>query len=185
SRTVWNWLNKNAGGVQALLALALVVLTGVYAVLTYNIAKANQEMVRASQDTVKEAARQRRGAVRPLIMFDLAEIQDDLSSDQTAQSAMEFHLTITNRGVGPAIHLSARSESQDKRDLYRLVGQTKPFVLEPGASATVDFSWHRPRPQRAVLQMTPEDELKVLQSKPRRMIPYTYWQRRWQEDVGL
>ena len=91
-----DWLNDNSGAVQAMAVVALVLVTAVYAVLTWGIAAAARRQADASMEMAREAREQRLSGVQALIL-----LQHGGHEDLGTKICVRFRLM--NEGNGPAM----------------------------------------------------------------------------------
>ena len=85
-----DWLNANAGAVQALATVVLVLVTGFYAFRTHSIAKASKETAEATKNMIV-------GNARPLVVL---ECREDLSYNPNNPRVF---VGLVNVGFGPAL----------------------------------------------------------------------------------
>ncbi len=165
------WLNENAGAVQGISAVVLVVVTAVlvaitayYAKRTSDIARetqttadATKQMVAATQEQVAETRAQREAQARPVVAFALhpAETEwDGDGVDPAKPTITRFRLEVRNVGSGPALNVvmdaEARTHAYEAGDpitrLFDMEEPLSPFALGVGNSQVITYRWRKPKP---------------------------------------
>ena len=74
----FEWLNTNAGGVQAITTIVLVFITAYYALVTAQMAGATHEAVKESARSREQAHRQHLDAALPVVVFQLFSVWERL-----------------------------------------------------------------------------------------------------------
>ena len=139
-------LNDNSGAVQAIATCILVLVTGIYAALTWCISKNAAKQAKASAEMARETKRARQDQFRPLLLIqpvvetDSAEARDLLDLGYLAgygelPDVLKCHLS--NVGPGPALGVRYRlmgpDGEVDKGAVLFAAGDKRalPFRLEP------------------------------------------------------
>lgn len=96
-----DWLNQNAGAVQALASVGTLILTVVLAAATVWYAK-------SAKDQIGELREARTAAIEPYVRIPSMRLEiswELVTSSSRSERSLVLHATLTNLGPGPAMDL--------------------------------------------------------------------------------
>src|SRR5690242_2507536 len=102
------WLNSNAGAVQSISTIVLVLVTIYYAWSTRQIATETQDMATATEQVAELTRQQQVAATSPVIVFRLVRYEKRIDIRPTIR---EFDVEVVNVGVGPALDFQIHVDS--------------------------------------------------------------------------
>lgn len=130
-----DWLNANAGAVQGIATVVLVVLNIYYVVSTRSIAAETRDMSTATEQLTELTRQQQVDATLPVIGFRLLHGEQYHNRQPTL---WEFRVEIVNVGVGPALDFDVSIANSSLR-LLCSEGPSLPMAIAVGESITMEF----------------------------------------------
>ena len=141
-----DWLNDNSGAVQAIAVVVLVLVTAVYAILTWRIAGAARRQADASVEMARQMREQRLFTSRPIVLlFPLAEERGQegirLALEGPLPDSTPVRLTNVGPGIAVAVNVPYKLDGADPEERiidYLLAGSSETegyFYLSPAEDA--------------------------------------------------